>query len=418
MEDFAQLFVKDVSKLHPDFEQLQQFVNELNSTNSSTDKVNVIKKHKTNEFIKKILFYVYNPYYQFNVTSKNCIKIGDKSNLVSAYDIFELLDVLRNREKTGHDAIYLVNAFILEAGERYRELIYNIIDKDLKTRTGDKIINKAIPGLIPSFSVSLGYPINKYNPNFETERWYSSVKLDGVRCVTIFDENGDINFYSREGNEFTQLDILKQELLELGLKSKVFDGELCIMNNGKEDFKAIVGEVKRKDHQIQNPKYFIFDYLDFDEFNNGVSSRKFSIRISELCKLIIISTKYYTVLDQQIINSQQNFEDLFAIAKLNEAEGLIIREDVGYEAKRSKHLLKVKQFHDDEFIVLRTESGPFRVIDKDSGLERTEETLAKVYIDYKGNEVGVGSGFSLEDRRKYYEQRINKRKSRRFNSFC
>ncbi len=29
--------------------------------------------------------------------------------------------------------------------------------------------------------------------------------------------------------------------------------------------------------------------------------------------------------------------------------------------------------------------------------------MAKVYIEHKGNEVGVGSGFSLDERKKFHE---------------
>jgi UDP-N-acetyl-D-galactosamine dehydrogenase len=33
-----------------------------------------------------------------------------------------------------------------------------------------------------------------------------SRKLDGVRCITIIDEHGEVKFFSRGGNEFLTLD--------------------------------------------------------------------------------------------------------------------------------------------------------------------------------------------------------------------
>jgi DNA ligase-1 len=49
------------------------------------------------------------------------------------------------------------------------------------------------------------------------------------------------------------------------------------------------------------------------------------------------------------------------------------------------------------------EVGPMRIIDKNTGLETTIETLKSVIIDHKGNQVNVGSGFTIPERQKYYD---------------
>ena len=64
-----------------------------------------------------------------------------------------MLDKLTNRDVTGHAAIELVNRFATKNVDW--DVIYDIIDKDLKIRTGAKVINKAFPGLIPEFNVAL-----------------------------------------------------------------------------------------------------------------------------------------------------------------------------------------------------------------------------------------------------------------------
>jgi len=135
-------------------EELQQFVNQMRATSSSLDKVEILKKQS--DFIQKVLEYTYNPYKQYNVTSKTCKKKSDLCDPNYIHDtIFDLLDDLTNRVYTGHDAIAMVNSFISMHTEEYEDLIYSIIDKDLKTRTGAKVINKAFPGLIPEFNVAL-----------------------------------------------------------------------------------------------------------------------------------------------------------------------------------------------------------------------------------------------------------------------
>ena len=130
--------------------ELQNFIDNMRATSSSTEKVQIIKD--AGSFIHEVLEYTYNPYKQYHVTSKTCKKNSDKVSYTD-YTLFELLDKLTNREVTGHAAIELVNGFATKNVDWY--LIYKIIDKDLGIRAGDSIINKAIPGLIPTFKVAL-----------------------------------------------------------------------------------------------------------------------------------------------------------------------------------------------------------------------------------------------------------------------
>jgi DNA ligase-1 len=62
----------------------------------------------------------------------------------------------------------------------------------------------------------------------------------------------------------------------------------------------------------------------------------------------------------------------------------------------------MKSFKDGEFKVKDIVIGNIRIINKDSGLEETIETMVSVIIDYKGYDVNVGSGFSLSERKFYY----------------
>ena len=39
--------------------------------------------------------------------------------------------------------------------------------------------------------------------------------------------------------------------------------------------------------------------------------------------------------------------------------------------------LKMKKMHDEEYVVKRIETGPFRMIDKSTGLEKTIERILK-----------------------------------------
>ena len=236
-----------------DFKLLQKVVDELNSTNSTNDKKVILEKYKDDEFIKKVLYYTYNPFYQYYVTPANCKKLNTLLDVSEyEYDLFELLDDLRNREVTGHNAIGIVNSFCATHKE-YAELIYKIIGKDLEIRMGDSLINKIIPDLIPTFDVALATPFEDVEVDFTTDTWYASRKLDGVRCLGIIDENGKVSLWSRQGNQFETLKKVEDEIASLGMKDMVFDGEICLTNkDGSDDFQGVMKQIRKKDHTMGN----------------------------------------------------------------------------------------------------------------------------------------------------------------------
>ena len=87
----------------------------------------------------------------------------------------------------------------------------------------------------------------------------------------------------------------------------------------------------------------------------------------------------------------------------NKWEGLMLRKNEKYKGGRTKDLLKVKQFYDAEYIVKDILTGDFRVISNETGLEETIKTMTAVIIENKGVSVKVGSGFSIDERKKYYK---------------
>ena len=392
--------------MNEDLKKIQGMVDELKSTNATNEKIVILKKYKDDKYICDILETVYSPFKQFYVTSKTCKKNKKLINEHYLGSVEMLLHNLSTRVWTGHDAISYINGLVSNYPE-YEELIYSLIDKNLKTRTGADLINKAIPGCVPTFKVALAnsYDKQKDKVDFTKQVWYASHKLDGVRCLAVVDPNGKCNFFSRTGKTFDTLDVLRKEIEDLGLTNVVFDGEVCIVDNeGVEDFQGIMKEIKRKDHTIQNPKYKVFDYLTLEEFDTQSSKRNLSDRLTifNMINNTFIKSKLKCVdlLEQWKVESEEHFQELAELATNNNWEGLMLRKDCGYKGKRSNDLLKVKKFFDDEYVVKSIETATHRIIV--DGLEVEEEMLASVIIEHKGCDVGVGSGFDQEERRKYF----------------
>jgi len=331
-----------------DFNYVWDMVSDLRATSSTIDKQGIIEDYcnhnsEAASFAKKILLYTYHPLWQYNVTSDN-LKKKNSLRGKSYKNFFGLLDDLKSRKITGHDAIGAVHTFIDSQSNKnhIEELIYCIIDKDLKTRAGDKIINKAIPDHIPEFSVALA---DKYEPKLVDwkDGWYVSRKIDGARCIAIVDENGDASFFSRTGKSFDTLDIVAGGIKALGITNVVFDGELCLVDDeGNEDFQGVMKQLKKKDHTIPNPSYKIFDMVSHDEFysKKGEKNKPYSIRLANLNEVMKKNEcPCLTVLYQELIEDDEHFAEWSVTAKNDGWEGLMDRSSIVIHLKFLAKLL-------------------------------------------------------------------------------
>jgi DNA ligase-1 len=393
--------------------ELQNFIDKMRGTSSATDKIAIISR--SSAFIHDVLEYTYNPYKQYNVTSKTCKKNNDLlDKTVFDFmdgDIFKLLNSLTRREFTGHKAIGVINGFV----DFYGQIIHKIIDKDLDIRVGASTINKAVPGLIPTFKVALA---QEYKGKCDwDDEWFASRKLDGVRCLAVTDFGGKCTLYSRMGKELTTLNKVKEAIEATNVINTVFDGEICLVDeNGDEDFQGVMKQLRRKDHQIKNPVFMIFDMIykkDFDKQKGDLVLSKRLRTLSSWCPEMnydrddngeLIHLNILRNTEQIIINGDDHLETWNTIAEANNWEGVMLRKNVGYEGKRTKNLLKVKKFHDAEYEVLGWDVDQHEVVRDGKSVSMT--MLSQVWIEHKGYIVKVGSGFTQKQRLEYMDGSI------------
>ena len=376
--------------------ELNQFIEQMRATSSGKDKIKIIKE--SSSLIHKALEYTYNPFKQYYVTSKTCIKNSHLKEKHS-FGLFEVLDKLNKREVTGHNAIKLVNGLEDKS-------IYKIIDKNLDIRAGDKVINKAVPGLIPTFSVTLA---KEYEGKCDwNDGWYASRKLDGVRCLAVVNENGKCTLYSRMGKELTTLNKIKEAIEKTGIINYVFDGEICLMDeDGNENFQGVMKELRRKDHQIENPVFMIFDMIHKPEFDKQKGDTLLSERLLILRDWLrgrFIDPNILRYVDQYTITGDEHFNTWNKMSADKDWEGFMLRKETGYEGKRNKNLLKVKKFYDAEYKVIDYAIEEAEVVRH--GRQDTIPMLAQVWIEHKGYKVKVGSGWTQEQRLKYIDGSI------------
>jgi DNA ligase-1 len=218
------------------------------------------------------------------------------------------------------------------------------------------------------------------------------------------------------GKEFTTLDKVKNTIESTGIINTVFDGEICLVDeNGNEDFQGVMKQLRRKDHQIKNPAYMMFDMLNIKDFNNQKSEEILSDRLHTLRSFLNgmtfmfnsylnIDTNILRYTEQAVITDGRHFDMWSQMAADGKWEGFMLRKDVGYEGKRSKNLVKVKKFHDAEYEVIDFDIDDHEVVRE--GKSETIKMLAQVWIEHKGHRVKVGSGWSQEQRLQYMDGSI------------
>lgn len=128
-----------------------EILKEMNESNSSNYKLEVLKKHKDNELFKRVLSLANDKVkYNFGITMKNISYSeagrGEKFNLSEALDILE--SKFCTREWTGNKAIEQLQALLSNCTREDAEIIEKIISRDLKINCGRTQINKVHKDLI------------------------------------------------------------------------------------------------------------------------------------------------------------------------------------------------------------------------------------------------------------------------------
>ena len=172
---------------------------------------------------------------------------------------------------------------------------------------------------------------------------YMQPKLDGVRC--IFTKDGA---FSRTGKRFMNVKHIEEELQDL-FKDKpwlILDGELY-NHRLKDDFEKIISLVRKQKPTDEDrsearrlTQYHVYDYVDVSSFD--YKKRQDNLTCSDIyCPSIHYTETTRVATPAMIKVLHQRFLD-------KGYEGSIIRLNGEYEQKRSKNLLKVKDFSDSE----------------------------------------------------------------------
>ncbi len=227
---------------------------------------------------------------------------------------------------------------------------------------------------------------HKYNPDKADYPAYIQPKLDGVRC--LFTKDGA---FSRADNQFMNVEHIEKALENFFNKypTAVLDGELY--NHGlKDDFEKIISLVRKKkptdDDRAEAAELVQYHVYDIASFAHATYESRLSMISSMLtytypvCK---VDTKVVLDYDEALSYHKYCLKQGY--------EGSIYRSISGkYKGTRSWDLMKFKDFHDDEAVIVGYEIGK----------GKRQGTLGKFIMqDDEGVEFGCppGKGYDYKD---------------------
>ncbi|PGO60763.1 ATP-dependent DNA ligase, partial [Priestia megaterium] len=375
--------------------------NQLKTHSAKSVKEQILKQHEKDEDFRKVLSFVYNPYIVTGISTK---KMKKKVHIINDYLEIDSLDtlidyLLENNSGRDYDIINIHKFINTLESDEHKEFVQQIVTKDLKVGITEKTINKVYgAGTIPSFAVMLAESYAKKEAKVKG-KFYVTLKLDGNRCVA-FVEKGSVKFFTRKGQEIDGMTELALQFSNFPYG--VYDGELLLKNTDNlpsaELFRA-TQKIVRKDGEKKDLEFHIFDMVTIEEFKAGKSNRIYAQRRNTLDA--VIAPRVYQYDNIHVLPVLYEGEDKQVISRLmlwaeeKGYEGLMVNTAEGlYLNKRTDGLLKVKTMKTADLLVMTAE----KAIDG-----QFKDLLSRVNVEFKGNLVGVGSGFTLDQRKEFIE---------------
>jgi len=259
-----------------------------------------------------------------------------------------------------------------------------------KIETGYTEDIKKIDIALTYFSPMLAHKYNNYKTKIKFPVLVSA-KIDGARMIATKD-----GLHTRNGKEYLSCPHINKLLKSLFKihPEWVIDGEVYSHDNNFEKIMSLVKKKKPKEEDFKASeemvKLWIFDGVT-DNKKSEFTTR-FELIKKEIRALIPNYKKHIVFVNNEFAYSHEEVVKAHDIFVEHGYEGVMIRvQDSPYECKRSKNLLKLKNFLDDEF----------EIIEVIEGIGGRSDMAGKLKVkDKQGNIFGAG----IKGGEEYYKE--------------
>ena len=250
-----------------------EILEKLESDNSRLFKEALLREHKDNETLRRVLVMAADPWKNWGVIKYDKLPSGagghDDATLTSFMD---LLDLLNDRKLTGNKARGAVESSISAFDELGQKWAERLLWRNLRCGVSATTINKIWPGSVVPFAVALAESLTTKGVNGDftiTDPIKYPVrveaKLDGLRCVAV-KHRGEVSMFTRSGTPIETLPRIKAALEALKADDFVLDGEA--MAGSWEDSASVMMSSKTKKDD-SGMLYHVFDCVGFEDWQAG-----------------------------------------------------------------------------------------------------------------------------------------------------
>lgn len=380
--------------------RIVEIIKELEITSSTKAKQHILSTNADNELFKKILIYTYGDY-QFGIQKKTIDKMvfNPQNDLdMWNHNLFKMLEYLNDNNINNKIVSEVEKMLSYFTDEKVRELLINVLLKDLRCNINVKTINKAIPNLIFQHNVQLA---SKFEGELKGKEVGISLKMDGIRNSTLIQE-GEIRHISRQGKTIEGLNEINEALKEFDVEGYYLDGELIRKNidnlPSDDNFRLTTKIVNSKSNDKRGLEFVIFDIIPIEDYQTNKSTIPYSKRLELMEDIIGEGNSFIRLVPKfGVTNDVEKIYKILNKVVSEGQEGLILNVlDAPYQFKRTKSLLKVKKFKDADVLVTDILEGEGKYKGTLGKIEVQFKYKGKIYTNY------IGSGFSNFEREYFW----------------
>lgn len=374
------------------------FVEIIKKDNSRKYKQEILTRFKDDQTIRYFLDFVFNPFVITGISTKK-FERALTMHTPGVVSVHQLMEYLRQNNTGRDEDLLVVKAALNGLPDIYKDLLKDVITKQLVLGIDAKSINAVIPNFIPQFACMLAEKHFDKPEKIAGKEFAITTKLDGFRLVVLKNADGSIKCYSRVGQLVEGLVEIEADLAALPCNTAL-DGELTITNYfdmpSKEAYKAASKIIRLKgDTPKRGLTYRVFDCMKADEFKAQSCIKPYAERRAELDSFPKMG--HIEVLPVLYVgNDTAKITEWLDKITAEGGEGCMLNSLwAPYVWGRTWNLQKCKKFQSLDLLVVGYEEGSGRLVG----------TLGAIHVRYKdGNIVKVGSGFSDEERALYWAQ--------------
>lgn len=318
---------------------ITDFLNELNASNSSNYKLEVLKKYN-NEIIKEFLSLVYDKV-KYSYGIKKVPEFQNNSEITDFNTIKNTFIALHNRDFTGNKAISVVQSLLNNKTPEITRIITCILDRDIHSGISTKQINKVHKKLITEFPYMRCSLMDK----FKNIRFPAMIQIKADGTYRTFIKKGDsVQAFSRSGESY---DHPKVYSALLNLPDGAYIGELIC--NEVEGTNST--EIRYKSNGLlnsltppENVTFYMWDYLTLEEFENGNSKTPYKERFEFVWRLTeSLESNTLTVVRTRVIDNIEAANEYLNTWLKEGEEGAILKNcDAVFKNGTSTEQIKLK----------------------------------------------------------------------------